>query len=77
MREAIDKFYGDTGRYPDGLEDLVAKRYLRAVPMDPIADNATSWIIVPPPEGQAKGALYDIKSGAPGNGRDGVPYKEW
>ena len=32
MREAIDKFYGDRGRYPDKLEDLVTQRYLRAIP---------------------------------------------
>ena len=77
MREAIDKYYGDTGRYPDGIEDLVAKRYLRAVPLDPITDSAASWIPIAPPEGQAKGAMFDVKSGAPGNGRDGTPYKDW
>lgn len=77
MREAIDKYYGDTGKYPDSLEDLVGKRYLRAVPVDPVADNATSWILVPPPDAQVKGAVYDVKSGASGNGRDGTPYKEW
>ena len=77
LREAIDKYYGDTGRYPDSLEDLVARRYLRAVPNDPIADSTTAWVIVPPPDNQVKGAVYDVKSGATGNGRDGVPYREW
>ena len=35
MREAIDKFYGDRGRYPDKLEDLVTQRYLRAILFKP------------------------------------------
>ena len=26
-RETIDKFYGDTGQYPDSLEQLVEKHY--------------------------------------------------
>ena len=29
-REAIDKFYADTGRYPDSLDVLVTRRYLRS-----------------------------------------------
>jgi len=30
VRETIDKFYGDTGRYPESLEELVERKYLRA-----------------------------------------------
>ena len=32
MRDAVDKFFGDTGRYPTNLEELVARRYLRKIP---------------------------------------------
>ena len=74
-REAIDKFYGDTGRYPDSLDELVEKRYLRAVPFDPVADSAAAWIIDPPQEGIA-GNVYDLHSGAEGSGRDGRPFAE-
>jgi general secretion pathway protein G len=35
MRDAIDKFYGDNGRYPETLDELVTRRYLRNVPDDP------------------------------------------
>ena len=76
MREAIDKHFGDTGRYPESLEDLVAKKYIRAVPPDPITGAKESWVIVPPPEGQGSG-VFDIKSGAPGNGADGTEYAKW
>ena len=75
-REVIDQFYSDTGRYPDSLEQLVEKKYLRNVPVDPITDSSATWIVVPPEDG-TKGAVYSIKSGAPGNDRSGKPYLDW
>ena len=75
-RQIIDQFYADTGRYPDTLDQLVDKKYLRSLPFDPVADSATSWILVPPEDG-TKGAIYTIKSGAQGNDRNGKPYAEW
>ncbi|WP_028100350.1 type II secretion system protein [Pseudoduganella violaceinigra] len=75
-RAIIDQFYGDTGRFPDSLEQLVEKKYLRAVPIDPITEKSDSWILVPPAEA-GKGAMADIKSGAPGNDRSGKPYSDW
>ena len=75
-RAVIDQFYADTGRYPDSLEQLVEKKYLRAVPVDPVADSNAMWILVPP-EDTTKGAIYSIRSGAPGNDRTGKPYAEW
>lgn len=76
MREVIDKFYGDNGRYPESLQELVSKKYLRRIPPDPVTDSDKSWIIVPPVDPK-KGAVFDIKSGAPGNGKDGTPYNSW
>lgn len=75
-RAVIDQYYADTGRYPDSLEQLVEKKYLRNIPVDPVADSSTSWILVPP-EDPSKGNLYSIKSGAPGNDRNGKPYSDW
>ena len=75
-RAIIDQFYGDTGRYPDSLEQLVEKKYLRALPVDPITEKTDSWIIVAPDD-VTKGSVADIKSGAPGNDRSGKPYSEW
>ena len=75
-RDALDKFYGDTGKYPDALDTLVTQKYLRAVPVDPITESSTTWTIVAP-EDADKGAVYDIHSGAEGKGRDGIPYKDW
>ncbi|WP_229505639.1 type II secretion system protein [Massilia genomosp. 1] len=75
-RAVIDQYYADTGRYPDSLEQLVEKKYLRSIPVDPVADSSTSWILVAP-EDTTKGNLYSIKSGAPGNDRNGKPYLDW
>lgn len=78
MRDAIDKFHGDKGRYPNTLQELAEARYIRAVPVDPITDTTTSWrVVAPPPDAKAKGEVYDIKSGAEGNGTDGTAYADW
>lgn len=76
MRDAIDKYHGDTGRYPESLETLVEARYLRALPVDPITERVDSWQVVAPSEAEASG-VYDVKSGAPGTARDGSAYADW
>lgn len=76
MRDSIDKFYADRGRYPANLEDLVTQKYLRKIPPDPVADSDRSWILVPPSDPQ-KGGVYDVKSGASGTARDGSTYESW
>jgi general secretion pathway protein G len=75
-RQALDKFFSDNGKYPDNLEDLVNKKYLRSIPYDPIAESSTSWLIISS-DTPEKGAVYDIKSGASGQGLDGTEYKDW
>lgn len=76
MREALDKFHADTGSYPDTIDDLTSKKYLRKIPVDPITQSAATWILIPPASTE-KGAIFDIKSGAPGNARDGTAYGDW
>lgn len=82
MRDAIDKFHADQGRYPDKLQELVEKRYLRAVPVDPITRKSDSWVAVSPESGSAsregeRGQVFDVKSGAPGRAADGTAYASW
>jgi len=74
MRDAIDKFHGDKGRYPESLEELVTLRYIRSVPVDPITESVSTWKTVPPADSEAKGAVYDVKSGAEGKNLDGKPF---
>jgi len=76
LRDSLDKYYGDTGRYPDSLEDLVTKRYIRGVPIDPITQSNATWLVVPPGD-PAKGMVYDVRSGAQGKAADGSAYADW
>ena len=76
LRDGIDHFYADQGRYPNLLSELVGKNYLRNVPVDPFTQSANSWILVAPAQGGI-GAIYDVRSGAPGQGRDGTWLKDW
>lgn len=77
MRDALDKFYSDSGRYPEALDELVTRRYLRKIPPDPITERADTWQILPPPSETLKGRVYNVKSGAEGAALDGTPYSEW
>lgn len=81
MRKSIDNFYADTGTYPQGLETLVEKRYLRTIPVDPVTASSTTWT-VEMEESQESGGektrgVRDVHSGAQGQGRDGTSYTEW
>ena len=69
MRDALDKHYADAGSYPGSLEDLVSKRYLRAIPKDPFTQSAASWVPVPPADPK-KGGVFDVHSAAKG-------YERW
>jgi general secretion pathway protein G len=77
MRDAVDKYRGDTGRYPETLEELVTKRYLRRVPPDPITESTESWVLVPPPDEPGQRKVWDVRSGAEGQGKNGSDYTTW
>jgi general secretion pathway protein G len=76
IRGAIDKFYGDKGKYPETLDALVSDKYLRSLPQDPITESSASWVTVPPQDPQ-KGGVFDVKSGAQGMASDGTNYADW
>lgn len=78
LRDAIDKFYSDQGKYPDALAELISKRYLRTLPQDPLTQSMETWVtLTPPPDASVPGQVYDVRSGAPGNAGDGTAYAEW
>jgi general secretion pathway protein G len=76
LRDSIDKFYADRGRYPTDLDELARERYVREVPVDPITDRRDSWQIQAP-RTTGQGAVYEVHSGAAGQGSDGTPYASW
>lgn len=81
LRDAIDKFRADTGRFPESLDELAAKRYLREVPIDPVTDRMDTWVSVAPTcdAGSAVRCtgVGDVRSGAEGSGSDGTAYATW
>lgn len=78
MRHAIDQFAADRGRYPDSLDELVAERYLRTLPDEPITGTPGRWVTLnPAPDSAVPGQVWDVRSGAAGRARDGSLYAEW
>lgn len=81
LRDAIDQYYADNGKYPDQLTDLVngedrSKSYLRAIPLDPFT-NADDWITVAPVDGADEGGVFDVHSASPLLAVDGTAYNTW
>ncbi len=78
MRDALDKYAADKGRYPDTLQQLVQERYLRQVPEDPLTGSTQSWVMLaPPPAADLAGQVGDVRSGAAGRAPDGSLYADW
>jgi general secretion pathway protein G len=76
MRDAIGKYYADKGKYPESLAALATDKYLRKLPLDPVTDSDTTWIVVPPEDPQ-KGGVFDVRSGAQGKALDGTEFSSW
>jgi general secretion pathway protein G len=93
FRNTLDQYYADQGKYPDSLDELKTKQYMRDIPKDPFT-GTNDWDTVPPPpppEGSSSGSSGSSSSGSsgPGNVYDvhsksdkispttNTPYREW
>jgi general secretion pathway protein G len=76
LRDAIDKYYGDLGKYPDALTDLVDKHYVRTVPVDPITKSSESWVSVASEDPDHPG-VRDVHSGSTTKAIDGSQFDTW
>ncbi len=78
LRDVIDQYYADNVKYPQALNDLVERRYLRRVPKDPITGSAETWALVyfTDEQGQQNGIL-DVRSGSEAIALDGTRYSDW
>ncbi len=81
MRDAIDQYFADKGKYPASLDALVSDNYLRKIPEDPfttlhgvVADRPRE---PDPSNPSAEPGIYDVKSGAQGTALDGTNYTDW
>jgi general secretion pathway protein G len=76
LRDAIDKYYADFGHYPEALPDLVERRYVRSIPVDPQTKSSETWIVVMSEDEDAPG-VRDVHSGATGDASDGTQFAAW
>ena len=82
MRDAINQYYADKGKYPDSLQTLVGEGYLRSVPVDPFTNSADTWQTTQadptPGSTTAAAGIDDVKSGSDGTSViDGTRYADW
>lgn len=84
----LDQFYADQGKYPDSIDELKQKQYMRDIPNDPFTGNNTSWVPVDPPappSGSDNGSsptdigkVYSVTSGSDKiSPTTNTPYSEW
>ncbi len=81
MRRQIEQFAADQGRYPQSLQELVERGYLREIPIDPITGSRETWQEIreenPTLGTEGQPGIIDVKSGAEGESTEGTPYSEW
>ena len=81
LRDAIDQYYADKGKYPTSLSALVTDGYLRKLPEDPMTNSADTWQEIAsepdPANPSEEPGVFDVKSGSEGNALDGTKYSDW
>ncbi|MEO8501624.1 MAG: prepilin-type N-terminal cleavage/methylation domain-containing protein [Vicinamibacteria bacterium] len=79
LRDLIDQYQSDKGKYPETLETLVTDGYVRKIPPDPVSGEP--WVEVPPENDGAGGevltGVFDVHSASTQVGMNGVAYSEW
>jgi general secretion pathway protein G len=74
VRDVLDQYRGDQGKYPPSLGELVKSGYLRTVPIDPITLSNSTWQEVVE---TTEGGIFDIHSGSDLVASNGTPYNQW
>ena len=79
MRDALDQYYADSGKYPAQLTDLLnqsdkSRSYLRDIPKDPFT-GAADWVTVS--LDTEDGGVFDVHSASPLVATDGTAYNVW
>ena len=81
IRTVLDEYTYDKQKAPQTLQDLVSEGYLRAVPIDPMVGDNTSWKIEMEDAmrsvNQTEPGIFDIHSSSDKKSLDGSPYSDW
>jgi general secretion pathway protein G len=78
MRNAIDQYTTDKEKPPTSLQELVAARYLRDIPKDPVCPEC-SWNELPAETDDLNvgGGIGSVKSTAEGTDSNGKAYSDY
>lgn len=74
LRDVIDQYRADVGKYPPTLADLKSAGYLKRMPIDPFTKSDGTWQEI---LDQAEGGVFDVHSGSDLVGSNGMPYNQW
>jgi len=81
LRDVIDQYFADKGKYPESLQTLVENGYIRKLPVDPFTNEDSTWATVQADtnedDPQAAGGIVDVHSGSDGTAIDGSRYSDW
>ena len=78
MRHAIDQYTTDKERPPTGLDELVAGKYLREIPKDPVCPDC-QWNLIAEESDDLNtaGGIGNVKSTAEGTDSGGKAYTDY
>jgi general secretion pathway protein G len=74
LRDVLDQYRADRGRYPSVLADLTSAGYLKRIPLDPFTRSDSTWQTM---QDHADGSIVDVHSGSMLVGLNGVPLNQW
>lgn len=75
MRDVLDQFRTDRGKYPSNLAELSAAGYLKGIPLDPFTKSSGTWQEI---LDQADGGVFDVHSGSDlVSPLNGTSYNQW
>ena len=81
LRDVIDQYFADKGKYPDTLQTLVEDGYIRRIPVDPFTGTDQTWTVehaeASDEDPDASAGVIDVHSGSDSAAIDGSKYSEW
>jgi general secretion pathway protein G len=74
MRDVLDQYRADRGKYPAALGELQSAGYIKRIPVDPFTKSDSTWQEI---LDQQQGGIFDVHSGSDLVALDGSAYNEW
>lgn len=72
LRRGIEFYTVDLKNPPNSLQDLVDRKYLREIPVDPFTQSNQTWVLE-----NSESGITDVHSNASGADSSGKPYNQY